>query len=75
MTAMGMYIGFGIGGLIVVEVAFNVNGVGRYLIAAVQRRDYPVVEAVTLAAAFFIVATNILVDVLYAFLDPRIRYT
>ena len=75
MTAMGMYIGFGIGGLIVVEVAFNVNGVGRYLIAAVQRRDYPVVEAVTLAAAFFIVATNILVDIMYAFLDPRIRYT
>jgi ABC-type dipeptide/oligopeptide/nickel transport system permease component len=49
--------------------------VGRYIVAAISARDYPVVQATVLVVAVFVVVINLVVDVMYAALDPRIRYT
>jgi peptide/nickel transport system permease protein len=49
--------------------------VGRYVVAAISARDYPVVQATVLVVAFFVVVINLVVDIVYAWLDPRIRYS
>jgi peptide/nickel transport system permease protein len=53
---------------------FNIPGLGRLVISAILRRDYPVVQGVVLVTAATYVLINLVVDVLYAFIDPRIRY-
>ncbi len=55
------------------ETIFNLTGVGRTLFDAIQARDYTIVQAFTLVIAIIFVAVNLFVDILYAFLDPRIR--
>jgi peptide/nickel transport system permease protein len=63
-----------IGGAVVTEIVFNIPGLGRLIISAILRRDYPVVQGVVLVTAAAYVIINLVVDVLYAFIDPRIRY-
>jgi len=74
VTVLGLQVGFLIGGAIVVETVFAVPGVGSFGIAAISLRDYPQVQAFVLLFALGFVLTNLIVDVLYAFLDPRIKY-
>src|SRR2546428_19633 len=65
---------FSIGGLVVTETVFTLNGVGRFVVDAVAHRDYPVVQALVFLIAFSFVIVNLLVDLTYAWFDPRIRY-
>lgn len=74
-TLAGLQIGFLLGGAVIVEVVFSWPGVGRLVVDAINQRDYPIVQcAVTLLASILILA-NLTVDLLYAFLDPRIQYS
>lgn len=74
LTILGLQLGFALGGLVVVEVAFNLPGAGRFLYEATVRRDYNVVQASLLGVAVFVTLANLLVDIAYAWVDPRIRY-
>jgi peptide/nickel transport system permease protein len=75
VTMFGMDIGYLLGGAIITETIFDLDGIGKYTIDAIYDQDFPVVMGVTIFAAFFIVVANLVVDVLYAVLDPRVRYT
>jgi peptide/nickel transport system permease protein len=59
---------------VVTEIVFNIPGLGRLIVSAILRRDYPVVQGVVLVTAATYVLVNLVVDVLYVFIDPRIRY-
>ena len=74
ITLIGTEFAFLIGGLVVTETVFTLNGVGRFMIDAVSHRDYPVVQALIFLIAFGFVVVNLLVDLTYAWFDPRIRY-
>jgi peptide/nickel transport system permease protein len=74
VTMLGLDLGGLMGGAIVTESVFNIPGLGPYVIDGVLRSDIPVVLAVTIFAAFSIVLANLVVDIGYAYLDPRIRY-
>ncbi len=74
ITLIGTEFAFLIGGLVVTETVFTLNGVGRFVVDAVARRDYPVVQALVFLIAFGFVIVNLLVDLTYAWFDPRIRY-
>ena len=63
-----------IGGVVVTESVFNIPGLGRLMVDAVLGRDYPTIQALILVFSFIYVVVNLLVDVSYTFLDPRIRY-
>ena len=63
-----------IGGAVVTEIVFNIPGLGRLIISAILRRDYPVVQGVVLVTAASYVLINLMVDMVYGFIDPRIRY-
>jgi peptide/nickel transport system permease protein len=74
LTVIGITFAIMMGGAIVIETVFNIPGVGRLLIQSVLRRDYPVIQGVVLLIAAAYVVINLLVDVAYAYLDPRIKY-
>src|SRR6266478_4301442 len=74
ITLVGTEFAFLIGGLVVTETVFTLNGVGRFVVDAVAHRDYPVVQALVFLIAFGFVIVNLLVDLTYAWFDPRIRY-
>jgi peptide/nickel transport system permease protein len=74
ITLIGTEFAFLIGGLVVTETVFTLNGVGRFVVDAVAHRDYPVVQALVFLIAFGFVVVNLLIDLTYAWLDPRIRY-
>ncbi|MFY0611378.1 MAG: ABC transporter permease [Hyphomicrobiaceae bacterium] len=74
ITIIGIEAAFLIGGLIVTETVFNIPGVARFLVEAIQWRDYPIVQNLVMFIAFIVVFINFLVDMAYAFLDPRIKY-
>ena len=74
ITLIGTEFAFLIGGLVVTETVFTLNGVGRFVVDAVAHRDYPVVQALVFLIAFAFVIVNLLVDLTYAWFDPRIRY-
>ena len=74
ITLIGIEFAFLIGGLIVTETVFNLPGVARYLVDAIQGRDYPIVQNLVMLIAMVVVAANLTVDLLYAWLDPRIKY-
>jgi len=63
-----------IGGSVIIESVFNLNGVGKYVLEAILRRDFFVVQSVVLLFAVAFVTANLVVDILYGWLDPRIRY-
>ena len=75
VTIIGIEAAFLVGGLIVTETVFNIPGIARFLVEAIRWRDYPVVQNLVMFIAFVVVAINFLVDIAYAALDPRIRYT
>src|SRR5713226_4761527 len=74
VTVIGITMAILIGGAVVTEIVFNIPGLGRLIISAVLRRDYPVVQGVILVTATAYVLINLGVDMLYIFIDPRIRY-
>jgi peptide/nickel transport system permease protein len=74
VTVLGLDIGILLGGAILTESVFNIPGVGRLAYDAIVRGDLPIVQGTVLFGAFFIIIMNLIVDVLYAFLDPRVRY-
>ena len=74
VTVIGIEFAFMIGGLVVTETVFNLPGVARYLVDAILWRDYPVVQNLVMFIAIVVVVANLSVDLLYGWLDPRIRY-
>jgi len=74
VTVIGLEFAFLIGGLVVTEQVFNLNGIGRLFVHAIGRGDYTMVQALVLLVAATFVIVNFMVDLLYAVLDPRIRY-
>jgi peptide/nickel transport system permease protein len=74
ITIIGTEVAFLIGGLVVTETVFTLNGVGRFMVDAIAHRDIPVVQTLVLLIAFTFVFVNLITDLLYAWLDPRISY-
>ena len=74
VTLIGIEFAFLIGGLVVTETVFNLPGVARYLVDAIQFRDYPIVQNLAMLIAVVVVLANLTVDLLYTWLDPRIKY-
>lgn len=74
VTVAGLSAGYMLGGVVAIEIIFSLPGLGRLLVEAVARRDYPVVEGGVLTIALVLAVLNLLIDLLYAVLDPRIRY-
>jgi peptide/nickel transport system permease protein len=75
VTIIGIEFAFLMGGLVVTEQVFNLNGLGRLLVQAVTLNDYTLTQAIVMIIVLVFVFTNFLVDILYAWLDPRIRYS
>ena len=75
VTVIGIEAAFLMGGLIVTETVFNIPGVARFLVEAIRWRDYPIVQNLVMFIAVVAVVINFLVDLLYAVLDPRIKYS
>ena len=75
VTAAGLDLGIVLGGALLVESVFNIPGVGRLAFDAIREGDVPMIQGTVLIGAIFIVLANLVVDVLYAFLDPRVRYS
>ena len=74
ITVAGIQVASLLGGAVIVEQIFALPGVGRYIYEAIQNRDYPVVQGVTLVLATIFVVVSLIVDILYAILDPRLRH-
>jgi peptide/nickel transport system permease protein len=74
VTIIGVSIAMLIGGVVVTESVFNVPGLGRLVLEAVLARDYPIIQALILLFSMLYVLINLVIDVLYSLLDPRIRY-
>ncbi len=74
VTVIGLEFAFLIGGLVVTEQVFNLNGIGKLFVQVVARSDFTMIQALVLLVAVFFVLINFVIDLLYAFLDPRIRY-
>ena len=62
------------GGAVIIEQIFGLPGMGQFLVEAIVQRDYPVIQGINLLVVVIIVSTNLLVDLAYAVIDPRIRY-
>lgn len=75
VTSLGMHFGEMLGGAVIVENIFNLPGVGRYVVTAINNHDYPVIQAFTILTTGFFIILNLGVDMLYAAIDPRIRLT
>jgi peptide/nickel transport system permease protein len=74
VTMFGLDLGILLGGAILIEAVFNIPGIGRLAFDAIQKSDLPMVQGTVLIGALAIVVMNLVVDVVYAFLDPRVRY-
>lgn len=74
VTVIGLEFAFLIGGLVVTEQVFNLNGIGKLFVLAVARSDFTMIQALVLLVSVFFVLINFVIDMLYAVLDPRIRY-
>jgi peptide/nickel transport system permease protein len=74
LTVVALEFAFLIGGLVVTEQVFNLNGIGRLFVQAVQNQDYTLTQALVMLVVAVFVLTNLVVDLLYAWLDPRIRF-
>ncbi len=75
VTMFGMDVAFLLGGAVITESVFQLPGLGQYALISLYAADFPAVMGVTMLATFFIVVANFAVDIVYAFLDPRVRYT
>ena len=74
VTVLGINIGFLVGGTLVVESVFALPGIGNLMLTAIFNRDFPVVQGVTMVFAILVVSVNLLTDVAYSLLDPRVRF-
>ena len=74
VTLAGLDLGLLLGGAVLTETVFNIPGVGRYAYDSITNSDLPAIQGTVLFGAFFIITANLFVDILYAFLDPRVRY-
>jgi peptide/nickel transport system permease protein len=74
VTIFGLQFGFLVGGALVIETVFAVPGMGQLLFTSITSRDYPVVQAITVVSAVLVIIVNLVVDVSYSFLDPRVTY-
>ena len=74
VTIVGSQLPILVGGAVVEEQIFALPGIGRYLIDAINRRDYPIISGVNLVLATFILICNLIIDLTYAWLDPRVQY-
>ncbi len=75
VTVLGLDIGILLGGAVLAETVFNIPGIGRYAYEGIINSDLPVIQGTVLFGAFFIVVANLVVDIVYALLDPRVRYS
>ncbi len=75
ITLIGMQVSQIFGGSVLIETVFNIPGIGRLMVSSVFAQDYPVVQGCCLLFAFIVVTVNLIVDISYGFLDPRIRYS
>ncbi len=73
LTIFGLDVGLLLGGAVLTEKTFSLNGLGKYTVDAIQNQDLPRILGVTMLAAFFIVVSNLFVDLMYAVIDPRVR--
>jgi len=73
ITLLGLQIAFLLGGSVIVETIFSIPGVGRLLVGAIGKRDYPIVQGIVVVIGLFVMVTNLVVDMSYGFLDPRIK--
>lgn len=74
ITVIGLEFAFLIGGLVVTEQVFNLNGIGKLFVQSIAQRDYTMTQALVIVVAVTFIVVNFIVDILYAWLDPRIRY-
>jgi len=74
ITIFGLQFGFLIGGALIVETVFAIPGLGQLLFTSITSRDYPVVQAITVVTALMVILVNLVVDLSYSFLDPRVTY-
>ncbi len=74
ITVAGLQFGYLLVGTVLVDYTFGLGGLGALLIDSVQRRDYPVVQGITIFIAALFILINLVVDVLYGVIDPRVRY-
>lgn len=74
ITVIGLEFAFLIGGLVVTEQVFNLNGIGKLLVEAISQRDYTMVQSLVVLTSFVFIFVNFLIDMVNAFLDPRVRY-
>jgi ABC-type dipeptide/oligopeptide/nickel transport system permease component len=74
ITIIGIELLVLFGGLVVVETVFTIPGIGRFLVDAITHRDYPSIQALVFVLSVFVMVINLLVDIVYGVLDPRIRY-
>ena len=74
VTIFGLQFGFLVGGAIVIETVFALPGTGQLLIQSITARDYPVVQAITVVSAVLVIVVNLVVDLSYSVLDPRVTY-
>ena len=74
ITVVGVQVGYLLGGVVVTEEVFTLPGVGRLILWAVFQRDYPLVQGTILFVSLLFMLSNLVVDLLYAYVDPRIRY-
>jgi peptide/nickel transport system permease protein len=74
ITVIGITFGLSMGGAVVVEQVFSLPGIGRLVVSAVQGRDYPVIQGALLITALLFVLINLVVDIIYAWVDPRVKY-
>jgi peptide/nickel transport system permease protein len=74
ITVIGLEFAFLMGGLVVTEQVFNLNGVGKLFVQSVARSDFTLIQGIVMMIAIFYIVTNLVVDILYAVFDPRIRY-
>lgn len=75
ITIIGLQFGYALGGAVIVEIVFGRQGIGQLAVAAVQSHDYPLVQGTVLFVGIVFIFANLVVDLLYAVIDPRIRYT
>jgi peptide/nickel transport system permease protein len=74
VTVVGLQLPVLVGGSVIIETVYSIPGIGRYYILSINSLDYPAIQAIVVFAAFVVVFANIIVDLLYSVLDPRIRY-
>jgi peptide/nickel transport system permease protein len=74
VTVVGLRVPVLVGGAVILETIFNIPGIGRYFVNAMGQRDFPIVQGVMVLVAATVVFSNLLVDLVYAWMDPRIRY-